>query len=83
MPHCERCGRVQYDCACDGEDALTIHPRHIPCQGARKELSAFLLDWNERHGLSAAEYLQLVTEALSSELRLLVQGEREQRGQKR
>lgn len=54
----------------------TIHPRHVPCELAKRELESFLIDLQAKHKLSAAEYVALVSGAVSGYAHLLVRSER-------
>lgn len=54
----------------------TIHPRHVPVNLARRELSAFLFDWEKRHDLTPSEYLNVILEALQSRTGMHVRHER-------
>ncbi len=56
----------------------TIHPRHVPCELAKRELEAFVMDWRSRHNLTAAECLQLVVGAAYTDLQWLVRSERKE-----
>lgn len=56
---------------------MKLHKRHVPVQTANKELIMFLHEWRERHDLTEAEYLSLMTDRLSHSLSWCVKGERE------
>jgi hypothetical protein len=55
---------------------VTLRPRHVPVEEARRELGAWLIDWQERRGLTDAEFLLLVSEAATDRLRSHVRSER-------
>lgn len=63
----------------DGTGLLTIHPRHVPCAAARVELKSFLIEWGERHKLTAAEELSIITSELAGITGALVTSERRRR----
>jgi hypothetical protein len=60
---------------------VNLHPRHAPVELARRDLAAWLADWQARHDLTDAECLLLVGEALTDRLRAGVRAEREGGGQ--
>ena len=53
-----------------------LHARHVPVELARRELMGFLLDWQQKHGLTQAEYLDLVVASLRDRTASLVRAER-------
>jgi hypothetical protein len=61
---------------------MTLHPRHVPVEEARRELSAWVLEWEWRHGLTEPEYLELLHDQLGSRLRIIRQDEWERAGTK-
>lgn len=46
---------------------MQLHPRHQIVEQAKKELGLFLIDWEKKHGLTASEWLAI----LSREIQLL------------
>lgn len=59
------------------DDTLKLHPRHVPVETARRELSAFLVGLQEKHALTAAEYLSLLAGEIAGEAAMRVRHERE------
>lgn len=55
-----------------------VHERHVPVEQARRELLGFVLDWEERHGLTLAERLALLAEESNRALWMAVRSERRQ-----
>ena len=54
----------------------TVHPRHATTEMAKRELEAYVLDWQQRHKLTLPEELFLLTDLLHYKLSLAVKHER-------
>lgn len=55
---------------------MKIHPRHVLCGEAKRDLSVLLTAWKLRHGLTGIEYLNLLAEELVFSLILRLADER-------
>ena len=53
------------------------HPRHLPTERARRELTSLVLRWRQFWNLTLAEELMLLSEELNRKLALAVKHERE------
>lgn len=53
------------------------HTARVRTNKAGRELGSWLLDWQDRHALTDAEFLTLLSEALTSRLWSHVRSERE------
>lgn len=53
-----------------------VHPRVFVVQQARNELSSAALDIQERHDLTTAEYLAILTGLMQSALKYALRAER-------
>jgi hypothetical protein len=56
---------------------MNVDPRHVPVEEARRALAGWLEDWEKTHALTDAEYLVLVSDAVTSRLWSHVRSERE------
>ncbi len=56
---------------------MKLPERHVPLELARRELSAFLMDFREKHtDMTRLEYLQLLAEEMSNVIGFAVKKER-------
>ncbi len=55
---------------------MKLHPRHIPCEQAKREAQEFLADLAKKHRLTFSEELTLLAELLHNALSLTVKHER-------
>lgn len=58
---------------------MELHKRHIPMEEAQRELANFVGEWCEKHELTLAEQLLLLSGEMQRTLRLTVRSERERK----
>ena len=55
---------------------MKLHPRTLDVQGASSRIRSILIDLQERHGLTDAEMLGVLTEAQQSTIKYVLRAER-------